>query len=490
MSIKGRIHPITMTGFENASSQVCHSLRSLEAHKSEQNVNLIIFGGSVTKGQLAAGCIEGSCTEFTADGKCLVGNGSDCAWHHGVLKYLQHRYDNPLINVIDLSFPATSSCNLPHLLAEKLEAGVFNLTSRDLVLYDYSVNDGASFTSSTQLQKLQHCMETNVEKLTQYSQDGHPPAVILLEYYPYKGLNLKEENPPDSTDSYANIYRQVAEQFHLPVISYRDLFWHPIFREHLKQFPKFADILQNKWAEATNLDLHPPWIVHDLYADVITGALDLTHHLCKNRLGDSLIEIAMDQPQLVSSSPVPGHIVLLNEVATTANAPFLTPEEVQRLPHGWNLYQDRLGKPGWIMEKRQVGDGENVFDGVLTFTVPNYTASSVSTTNNSPATLEVSYMQTYKNAGAFEVSVCDLFLVTPWPDHFSVIDTLIEDHYTSLDVAVFEVGELETVCHKKKSVVVKIFYNTRLQDRLELRGTQKVKITSVRLTVPNKPSPK
>jgi hypothetical protein len=478
--LKEEFIPITMTGFENASSQICHSLRSLESHKSEQNVNLIIFGGSVTKGYVAGGCIEGSCPEINSDGKCLLGTATDCAWHHGVVKYLQHRYDSPHhLNVIDLSVGATSSCNLPHLLAQKLEAGGLNLTSRDLVLYDYSVNDGAGFTSPVQLQRLHRCMETNLEKLAQYSQDGHPPAVILLEYYPYKSLNVREENP-DPTDSYTKIYREVARQFHLPIISYRDLFWHSLFREHLKQFPKFADILQNKWAEPTNFDLHPPWIVQDLLADVIAGALELTHHLCKNRLGDSLMEITTEQPQLVSSSSaVPEQMVLLNEVATTANAPFLTPEEVQRLPRGWNLYQDRLGKAGWIIEE-QAGE-KNVFDAVLTFTVP-YSTSSVPT-KNSPAMLEVSYMQTYKNAGAFVVKVCDSFVRTPWPDHLSIIDTLIEDHYTGLDVAVFEVGELRTICKSSKSVVVKIVHK-HLKDRLESRGTQKVKIGSVRLTVP------
>jgi hypothetical protein len=475
--IKEEYIPITMTGFENASSQICQSLRSLEAHKSEQNVNLIIFGGSVTNGGIAGGCVEDSCTEINSDGNCLLGSGSDCAWHRGLFKYLQQRYENPHLNVIELAVGATTSCTLPHLLAKKLEAGGFNLTSRDLVLYDYSVNDGAAFTSPAQLQRLQHCMETNLEKLAQYSQDGHPPAVILLEYYPYKSLNVREENP-DPTDSYTKIYREVARQFHLPIISYRDLFWHPLFREHLKQFPKFADIVQNKWAEATNLDLHPPWIVQDLLADVVAGALDLTHHLCKNRMGDSLIEIATEQRQ---SSPIHEQIVILDEVATIANAPFLTPEEVHRLPHGWNLYQDRLGKPGWIAEE-QVG-GKNVFDAILTFTVPDSTSSVPA---NSPATLEVSYMQTYKNAGAFIVVVCDSIILTPWPEHQIIVDTLIEDHYTSLDVAVFEVGELETVC-KHESVVVKIFHK-HLDDRLESRGTQKVKIASVRLTV-SKPSP-
>jgi hypothetical protein len=467
--VKEEYIPITMAGFENASSQVCHSLRALE---EQERVNVIIVGGSVTLGHIADGCMEGTCIELNSNGFCLNVTGYECAWHRSVVKYLSHRYKNADLNVINLSKGATTSCTLPHLLAQKLETDNITLTSRDLVLYDYSVNDGVSFSNPTGLHKLRHCVEASLERLAQYSQNGIPPAVILLDYFPYKGLDLKAEYPEPISS--ANVYREVASQFRLPVISYRDLFWHKLFREDLKPFPKLEYILLNKWVQTTNDDVHPPWMVHDVFADVIAGALELTRQLCMNE--KSLIE---SNTQQFVSAPVRAEVVLLNEEATTTNAPYLTPEEVQRLPYGWSLYQDRPGKPGWIVEKELSG---KVFDAALTFSVPD---KPISVSTTSSATLQVSFMQTYKNAGAFAVVVCNNYLTTPWPDHRTTLDTLIEDHYTSLDVAVYEV-DLNTVC-KNESVVVKI-YHILLQDRLESRANQKVKITSVRLTVP-KPSP-
>jgi hypothetical protein len=377
--VKEKYIPIIMGGFENASTQVCHSLRALEERSSEQNVNVFIVGGSVTHGGYADGCLEGSCSELNSDLVCVKTLGNECAWHYGVKKYLQHRYENPKLNVIDFSWGGSSSCTFPHLFVQQLEANNVTLTSRDLVLYDYSVNDGVSFSSHVSLNKLRHCMEAGIERLTKYSQDGIPPAVILLEYYSYRGLDVSEEFP--EPDSYTKVYREVATKFHLPVISYRDLFWHSTFREDLKQFPKLKYIFENKWAEPSNADIHPPWVVHDFYADVLAGALHLTHQICKNRSPDSVIEIAAGE---WLSSPASEDLVLLHEEATTANAPHLTPEEVHRLPHGWNLYQDRLGKPGWIVEGLV---DKTIPESFLSFSAP-YNASAVSST--SPAALEVS----------------------------------------------------------------------------------------------------
>jgi hypothetical protein len=559
--LKEKYIPITMAAFENASSQVCHSLRALKEHKSKHPVNLILFGGSVTGGQLSGGCLENSCTEVDSEGVCVTGRGYDCAWYHGVVKYLQHRYENPKnLNVVDLSVRGTSSCTLPYMLAQKLESANVTLSSRDLVLYDYSVNDGVSLTTRAQLQRLRHCIAVTLERLAQHSQDGSAPAVILLEYFPFKSLDLGGLYP--DPDSYTKSYREVAKEFHLPVISYRDLFWHPMFREDLKHYPRLEDILEFKWAEKP-MDMHPPWVGQYVYADVVTGALHLTHQLCHNRMGVSLKEIAVNKSMAFT---VGGSEVLLNQEATTANTRFLTAKEVKRLPYGWHLYQDRLGKPGWIVEGNLtnvalmlnassvpdykimsnashvfnasslsayqilgnvsqifnasslsayqilgnvsqifnasslsdyqiLGNVSQIFNAnsLSDYQIPSnaalvfnasYEASSLSA--YSPATLEVTYMQTYRNAGAFRVVVCETFLTTPWPQHLELFDTLIDEHYSNLDVAVFEV-DLEKLC-LDGFVEVKILHEN-LDDRLEFRGNHKVKITSVRLTAVLKPPP-
>jgi hypothetical protein len=256
---------IAMTGFENASSQICHTFKALEEQSLLLSpVNVILVGGSVTGGgAYAVGCMEGGSPAY------------DCAWQHAVVKFLQNRYNDSHLNVIDLSVPATSSCTLLHSLIPRLKSRNITLTSRDLLLYDYSVNDGTVFHDADQFQRLKQCMEGVLENLVHYSVDGLPPVVILLEYHPFKLLELKGKSPDPTT--YTRIYHEVARKFHLPIISYRDPFWYPLFRTDLKQYPKLEYIVEYGWAETGSThDTHPPWIVHDIYADLIAGVLDFT----------------------------------------------------------------------------------------------------------------------------------------------------------------------------------------------------------------------
>jgi hypothetical protein len=493
--IKDEYIPIAMTGFENASSQICHSLKSLKhdkysEHQQEQSslpVNLIIVGGSVTWGGYAGGCMEGTCSELKPNGFCATGSGWDCAWVQTIVKYLQHRYkndhnnnNNPRLKVIDLSWGGTTSCTLLHSLTQRLEARNVNLTSRDILLYDYSVNDGICFPSEAELQRVRQCIEGVLEKLVHYSQAGSPPTVILLEFHPFRLVDVRKKSP--DPNSYTRIYHEVARKFHLPIISYRDLFWHPLFRGDLKQYPKLEHILEYKWSEPDRAEeIHPPWIVHDAYADVIAGVLELTHLLCKNRHGVSLKEIDFDPwTDFRRSKSSSGSVVVINEDAATANASYLTPEHVGHLPYGWKLFQDRVGKPGWIIEGNLSSQTPQNSRSLI-FSAP-LQANFSSSTSPVTATLEITYMQTYKNAGAFRVHICGKLAPT-WPEHLDIVDTFIYERFSSLDVAVFKMDLKQSEgCIKKAQLDVKIIHEN-LGDNLEMRGSQKVKIFSVRLTV-------
>jgi hypothetical protein len=183
-------------------------------------------------------------------------------------------------------------------------------------------------------------------------------------------------------------------------------------------------------------------------------------------------------------------IVLLNEEAETkvADAPLLSREEISKLPYEWKLYQDRPRKPGWIIEYPAGTPSNATITGnpmsVLTFSFLNNPATNY----GELATLEVSFMETYHNAGAFRVQVCNVFLETV-PEQNKLVDTFIRESFTTLDVAVFKVDLNQKACHdpeKKDLVEVKIFHESKHDgyDVNYYRGTQKVKLTSVRLTVP------
>jgi hypothetical protein len=522
--IKEEYLRIAMTGFENASSQICHTFKSLKDPNEPIHppVNVILIGASVTGGVASGGCTKGFCsTEENAP--CVQ---FDCAWPNSVLTYLRNRFEKKnknkkKINLIDLAAGATTSCTLLHTLVQKLEAKNVTLSSRDLLFYDYSVNDGIVFQDPKQLQALRHCIEGVLEKLVHYSTDGLPPTIILLEFYPFKGFTVVQQQPSTEMQSYSTVYHEVARKFHLPIISYRDLHWHPLFREDVRKFSSLEYIVNYKWAKPTVpggywVDTHPPWIAHDLFADVIAGVLEVTHHLCNhdntnfnnnNKNNNNKNSGAVDQLLITNISFDPWKSfrdglqtshnlkVLINEEATVANAPFLPPEEIRALPYEWKLYQDRRGKPGWIVEQPADANAERHRNKAeLTFSAPYNTTSSSSSSfffsssaaSSSPATLEITYMQTYRNAGAFHVKVCDVFVPT-WPDNSLAVDTLIREAFTSLDTAIFKVDLNSVVkrkiCQRNGGLVVVKIYHEYLGDQLEARGAQKVKITSVRLTV-------
>jgi hypothetical protein len=498
--IKEEFIPISMAGFENASSQICHTLTALEGKHNNKDppVNLIIVGGSVTWGGYAAGCMEGSCSKLNSNGFCATGLGGSCAWVTTMIEYLELRYKNPRFNVVNLAMGATSSCNLPSALIQKLQDRNITLSSRDFLLYDYSVNDGVYFSNPQRLQKLRRCMEITFENLVLYSRDGSPPSILLLESYPFKAfINVKSQSPEQG--SYSSIYREVAKQYHLPVISFRDLFWHPLFRKHLKQYPKLEHIVEYKWARPeSNVDIHPPWMVHDMNADVIMGALELIQQVCElNRTGEASLTSNISSDPWATNRRSRSSIgtVLLNVDAMTINSTYLTPKEIKLLPYGWKLYQDRLNKPGWIIEGN-VTKKTPLSSRVLTFEVPYHANFSLASSNTS-ATLEIAYMETHRNAGAFRVKVCDIYVRTEPPDKKEFIDTLIWEPFSSLEVAVFKIGPKPMrVCKKKPVVTVKIIHENmyeKFPERLEMRGTQKVKISSVRITasksVPTRKSP-
>jgi hypothetical protein len=483
--IKEEFIPMSMSGFENASSQICHTLTALKANHNDNEqqtppINLIIVGGSVTLGGYAGGCMEGSCSELNSSGFCETGFGWYCSWVQTLVKYLQLRYKNARFNLVDLATGATSSCNLPSAIMQRLKDRNITLTSRDLLLYDYSVNDGVSFSDPARLQRLRRCVEITFGNLVHYSQDNSPPTILLLEFYPFKYLNVRSQSP--TQDSYSTIYQEAARQYHLPIISYRDLFWHPLFRKHLKQYPKLEYVLEYHWAQpGSNVDIHPPWVAQDVQADIIAGALELVQQLCElNRTGESLTSsISLDPwaTNMQSSESTIGTI-LLNVDATTTNSSYLTPKEIKLLPYGWKLYQDRLKKPGWIIAGN-VTKKTPLSLRVLTFDIANFSLSSSSATS---ATLEVAYMQTYRNAGAFRVKVCDIY-VRAELDNNEFVDTLIDEHFSTLEIVVFKIGTKSIKACKKKPVATVKIIHENFPDRLEMRGDQKVKISSVRIIV-------
>jgi hypothetical protein len=143
--------PTLLNQFENASTNICHTFNLLEGKLThvEQTteadegveIQVIIFGGSVTAGAWADGCFQGDCDPKNAHNEqqnwCFVGAGlmrPECTWHASFFNYLQQRFDSSkssashhqrkvTVKYVDLSVSATTSCymekNLQTLLDQR-----------------------------------------------------------------------------------------------------------------------------------------------------------------------------------------------------------------------------------------------------------------------------------------------------------------------------------------------------------------------------------
>ena len=79
----------------------------------------------------------------------------------------------------------------------------------------------------------------------------------------------------------------------------------------------------------------------------------------------------------------------------------------------------------------------------------------------------------------FSVSVCGQLVVTMWPEHQTVLDTLWNHHFSSQETDIFEV-QVGQLCSRlpldKRFVSIRHVVGL---DKLESRKNQKVKIISV-----------
>jgi hypothetical protein len=465
--------PILMASFDNASAQICDSLAALEKRRP---VRIIIFGGSVTQGHIAGGCIDGTCN----DGKpCDV---ELCRWGLTFGEYIRdHMFSgNKNIELLDASVGGTGSCFLPRHIPTFLHLRNITLSKDDIMIMDYSVNDGCWYSKDpAKLRLLNNCLVNTLQSLAQNTAGGVLPTVLLLEFWPFSGYDLDATEPVDF--SYADSYRGFAKEYHIPIVSHRSLFWSETFRKDLQQHPKLEYVMRYKYGSPNSIYIHPPWVTHDFYADLMVAVFDRSRTLCRHR-AHTVVEISKE---IIFENLRGGNskdIVLIDEDANNNKAPLLNKHQILELPYEWKHYQDRPRKPGWIIENHHISKNNSSSSPPLPLTFTTiWTKHEIPTTVN--AILEISYMSTYLNAGGFRVEVCGHNIT--WVSYLRpsvIVDTLVNDHVTTRETVVFQVP-LQSLCQSNE-IVVQIVHIMIWDDRIVARGTQKVKIYWIRLTIP------
>jgi hypothetical protein len=190
----------------------------------------------------------------------------------------------------------------------------------------------------------------------------------------------------------------------------------------------------------------------------------------------------------------------MKEIARNYITSFLNVETTNVLPYEWKLYQDRVGKAGWIIQGNftakeiaehsvNTNNFKVMIGGRLNFSA-DYSHLATPITPTTTAVLSVTYMKTYLNAGSFRVLVCNQTLLPPGSSPTNpFVDTLIYDKYSNLATEIFEFN-VEKICGpsgvvgdgNSKNITVSMEHLLRL-DNFVSRDKQKVKIAAVTITV-------
>lgn len=439
----------------NVRPSICASFQ-----QTEEVINVVYFGGSVPHGHHARGCC---CTEQS---KCplisnLCAEGDDggiraasCSWVGYLNFWMPRAYPELQFAIHDLTAPGTTSVEQAMKFAENYRLHDIHLKSTDIILIDYSVNDGTIYQH--RLKDLQYGLESFIRRLLIL---GNFPTIIVLESLPSIIYNHIAFHPPVESD-YSQVYRAVAKHYALPVWSYHDLVWSDAISA-----TSFADFV--RWSNNNrNSKEHPPWFVHLFMADAFATAWQSTVEACEKpiRLSANLALPAPLTEALEKQSLACEENSYYSLALSAPDEYLLSPDaqyfNLQGSTAGWQLVSERGGKVGYIAD---VNAPEATM--VLPFNLTELVIKG--------STLKIEYLKTHFNAGGAEVSVCGHVL--------GEVDALWKEEtlkYSNNEIVVYRVCRMAQYCAQDTHPAIVIKHKL-LSNRLVQRNLQKFKIVSV-----------
>lgn len=266
------VHNKSFPGW-NISSSICrlresllHISNSSGSGLSDDVVNVIILGGSVTLGHRTEGCMHNTTSQWGV---------FPCAWG-SLLQEWAEKTDTP-IKVWNLAQAGFSSGLMADYFSFYLLEKNITLKATDLIFLDHSANDaiqlgGNIYDNSLQvgverlLFQIKLALTSSNVKANKLSKHRIPlskyklPTVVMLEFYPL-----------ETAKDYSLAYRAVARQYGLHVWPLKEALRSAAASRN--QAP-YVDYLQGKFGH------HMPWFVHLWYADYIVAMLMYSMQKC------------------------------------------------------------------------------------------------------------------------------------------------------------------------------------------------------------------
>ena len=242
--------PIALTN-DRYSYDYCNIREFLHHNHTDEVINVLVFGGSVTTGEFT----EGACCD-SIEPKCIK-HPQPCQpgiWFNYFSNWIK-LYSQTNVNLYFLAHGGTTSG-----WASEFLFGFFHhhniplLKSTDLVFIDYSVNDQfASFTRKLELGNL-------VRKILH-----HSVSTNSTSYRPHIVLLTQLAQVPPIIYDYYDAYNEIAAKYNLSVCSYSEVVHSDLLRT---SFPNFLPFLRGY------NNYHVTWFAHlflaDMYATLLT----------------------------------------------------------------------------------------------------------------------------------------------------------------------------------------------------------------------------
>jgi hypothetical protein len=468
---------------------ICSLEEQIHAHKVEKkhtsprySLNLIIIGGSMTKGSGTEGkcvCNHSEHSRCPSIDRAQLGI-SFCSWATHFVNWLRKEFSMIQFNVIDISHGGMSSNAVPNMLNRDFRG--LALSDNDIIIIDESVNDAIRPSMS----HLKGEVESMIRRLFM-SAKGSYPTIIMIEQFPhgsrYQLENIRRGNystqvPP--AGEYEIIYRSLSEHYQLPLYSMRDVYW-TYFNKNIPKSHRYRFSPYDDW----HLFTHPPWYFHNFMADVIADCfLDSLTRCRHNRKSRSSHRYEKQKYIL----PLPYYSFPPNSDYCDISEPYLLDVHAKNYFHpknltefeqgyrakqtGWREYVDHRNDTGWIINDLSAPSQRD-----LSFPIQGLFPNGQSWTG----LIVVMYLKSYEGMGAATIFLCGL--ETPrW------IDGLSRNYKTEkISVPSFASVKIDAkyaeMCNKlpadKRTLMIR--YRPDFRAIEEVRHHKKVKIFSVQI---------
>jgi lysophospholipase L1-like esterase len=436
---------------EVSNARLCSFIESARLSKGPTSPKIVVFGGSETNGADTRGCC-------CCHPSCPAGyeQTKHCRWSHYLLIALRQRlYNN--IDVVNLAHGGWNSAIIAENIRQSLESSNTTLRSNDLVILEPSVNDCASFDAQQQVIRdmTGTGMERAIRNLMTISKVK--PAFLLLEVYPLSRVRNKVYN-------YSTYYRSVARHYNATSWSFTDVASKLLSSNQSNPVAKALNFQLNRKGISTN---HPGWHVHLYLADLIVSALLMTEGLCRASSVSSMSQARLKPDDCLPPYLYPTKTPLCDESVPPildASALAFRPENTSysvTMKGNWKLWEDRVGKPGWIID--------NLHDTASTNNSITFSVGQIEQSAGNAIIVAVTYLTTYENCGMVKVRICDQLTaeidstLPSWETRNISVDAV---HYYYLNTTACSVVSFEQIPATKS---------------MQKRQREKFKITAVKI---------